>query len=545
MLLQEGALMEDKYVMILGAGLMQRPAMEAAKELGYRTLVVDANPGAACVSYADRFEPVDLKDKEGIASLAKSMGKSLCGIFTAGTDFSASVSYAAEKCSLVSHSYKAACNASNKILMRECFEKSGVPSPSFSKIHRSQIASVLDPKILSSMEFPKVVKPSDNMGARGCRLVRRKEEFLFAVEDAVRNSRTGTAILEDYMEGPEYSIDAVVYDGTVTITGFADRHIFYEPYFIEMGHTMPSAADEKKRRELILTFVRGIKALGLTAGVAKADIKYTAEGPMIGEIAARLSGGYMSGWTYPYASGMNLTKQALMISLGLEPEELLKKRVKLDIEGAPCGIYEVPCSCTSAERAWISMPGTIKEIYGFEKCALHPFIKNCMSRTKKGDRVDFPRNNVEKCGNVISLSEDYALAVSNAEDAVSDVVLRLSTDNPESEVFLMGVTKKSESRFPPDAFQIDAGTRKELDSYLKDAGIISEGEKTSAKIPVCLEKIADNVKDWNHRSIRKTLEQFDSISPDHAAIDEKLFWNYLIRGGIQGILYVSDSSRKD
>ena len=536
--------MEDRYVMILGAGLMQKPAIEAAREIGLKTLVVDANPKAVCVPFADRFEPVDLKDREGLLSLARSMGKSLEGVFTAGTDFSASVSYVAEKCGLPSHSYSAACNASNKILMRKCFEKSSVPSPDFVEIHRSQIASFLDPKTLDSMKFPKVVKPSDNMGARGCRLVRCKGEFLSAIEDAVRNSRTGTAIFEDYMHGPEFSIDAVVYGGSVTITGFADRHIFYEPYFIEMGHTMPTSIDEDRRRELILTFVRGIQALGLTCGVAKADIKYTENGPMIGEIAARLSGGYMSGWTYPYASGLNLTREAMLIALGRKPEELLSRRVRLDISGSPCDIYEVPCTGTSAERAWISMPGTVCGIYGFDSCASHPFVRNCMSRTSSGDSVDFPRNNVEKCGNVIALASRREMAVLAAESAVSQLVLRLEPENPATEVFLMGMTKKSEDMFPPDAFQIDSETRKALDGYLDGAGTISEGEKTSAKIPICLQKIADNVKDWNHRSIRKTLELFDSISPDHGAVDEKLFWNALIRGGIQGVLYISDVTRK-
>lgn len=537
--------MENKYVMILGAGLMQCPAIEAARELGYKTLVVDANPHALCVSYADRFEPVDLKDREGLLALAKSMGNDLAGVFTAGTDFSASVSYVAENCGFHAHSFEAACNASNKIQMRGCFEKGNVPSPDFQEIHRSQIASFLDPKVLNAVTFPKVVKPADNMGARGCRLVRSKDEFLASVEDAVRNSRTGTAIFEDYMAGPEFSIDAIVYNGSVTITGFADRHIFYEPYFIEMGHTMPTSVDEKKRNELILTFVKGIKALGLTCGVAKADIKYTEKGPMIGEIAARLSGGYMSGWTYPYASGLNLTKQAMMIALGIEPAELLKKRIRLDISDSPCEIYEVPCTKTSAERAWITIPGIVTDVIGFESCSLHPFIKNCMARTKVGNGVDFPRNNVEKCGNVVSLAATRELAVETAEDAVSQVVLRLDTDNPKTEVFLMGVTKPSEDNFPPNAFCIDDATRLELDQYLEKGGVIGENEKTSTKIPMCLQKIADNEKDWNHRSIRKTLEMFDSISPDHGPLEEKLFWNALVRGGIQGVLYVSDSSRKN
>ena len=55
--------------------------------------------------------------------------------------------------------------------------------------------------------------------------------------------------MEEYMEGPEFSIDALVYDGTMTITGFADRHIFFPPYFIEMGHTMPTRISKDKYNE--------------------------------------------------------------------------------------------------------------------------------------------------------------------------------------------------------------------------------------------------------------------------------------------------------
>ena len=152
-----------------------------------------------------------------------------------------------------------------------------------------------------------------------------QKEFLSAVRIASEYSRTGYAIIEEYMDGPEFSIDALVYNGKFIVTGFAIRHIKYEPYFIEVGHTMPAVLDKKMHDELISVFALGAKAEGLSCGAAKADIKYTSKGPMIGEIAGRLSGGYMSGWTYPYASDLNLTKQGLLIATGLEPQELLSR----------------------------------------------------------------------------------------------------------------------------------------------------------------------------------------------------------------------------
>ena len=88
-----------KNIVILGAGLMQKPAILSAKQLGFKTIVVDADPKAVSIPLADEFHQIDLKDKEGILELCTSLKNSpqgLEGVFTAGTDFSASVSYVCE-----------------------------------------------------------------------------------------------------------------------------------------------------------------------------------------------------------------------------------------------------------------------------------------------------------------------------------------------------------------------------------------------------------------------------------------------------------------
>ena len=81
-----------KNIVILGAGLMQKPAILSAKQLGFHVIVVDADPKAVCIPQADEFFKIDLKDKEGILELCtrlKNSAEGLEGVFTAGTDFSA------------------------------------------------------------------------------------------------------------------------------------------------------------------------------------------------------------------------------------------------------------------------------------------------------------------------------------------------------------------------------------------------------------------------------------------------------------------------
>lgn len=543
-----------KKIMILGAGLMQRPSILACKNLGFESVVVDANPNAVCVSLADKFYPVDLKDKEALLSLAREINSScdeenkIAAVFTAGTDFSASVSYVSAALGLKSHSYEACLNASDKSRMRACFKKNGVPSPEFRVITDENFESLKKDIDEGKIDFPKVVKPCDNMGGRGCRLVRNKEEFAFSVENALKNSRSSRAIFEDYMEGAEYSIDSVVYEGTLTITGFADRHIFYPPYFIETGHSMPSLIDEKKKNELIATFALGIKALGLTCGVAKADIKYTKNGPMIGEIAARLSGGYMSGWTYPYSSGMNLTEIAMTVSLGEKPGKLIMNRVPLPWQPhdsvkdkiQPFEIYELKSRRCSAERAWISIPGKISKVYGLEEVKKLPFVLDVLPRSKEGDEVNFPRNNVEKCGNIIAAADTPDLAYSTAEKAVSSITLRLEANNSETDRFLSGITEDDEEGFPPSAFTF-APAENRISSALGKGTVIPSGKRTVDFIPEILIPFADSVQDWNHCTLRQALEKFDAICPEHGPLDGERFWQAVLRGGVQGALYAADS----
>ncbi len=540
--------------LILGAGLMQKPAILAAKSLGFRTVVIDADKNAVCVPLADYFEPIDLKAKDEILVFAQKLNAEgeLKAVFTAGTDFSASVSYVCEKLNLNAHSYQAALNASIKNQMRECFDECHVPSPRFFKVSKNELSAnaseKLIEKILEKIHLPLVVKPVDNMGARGCRMVRTQAEFLPAVQVAVNSSRTGTAIVEEYMDGPEFSIDALVYDGTFTVTGFAIRHIKYPPYFIEVGHTMPAILDKKMHDELISTFALGAKALGLSCGAAKADIKYTSKGPMIGEIAGRLSGGYMSGWTYPYASDLNLTKQGILIAAGREPSELIKRRKPVDYTPSqlcknaekPYELYEVECLRTSAERAWMSIPGTVKFIENIKDYSDRAVFDVLPRATVSiGSHVDFPRNNVEKCGNIIAVSHSREAAIQVAEDAVSDIFITLEPDNPETEKYLQGFENDDEAAFPPDAF---GKVNPELLKVLENAEDIPANAKVINYIPEVLQSAEYiNKKDWNYNSIRQTAEKFDILRTKHPALKQKVFWKAVMRGGIQAAVYISDT----
>ena len=548
-----------KRVLILGAGLMQGRAILAAKQKGWHVTAVDGNPAAVCAKDADSFHVIDLKESEKIANFALSLKKSegLDGIFTCATDFSYSVACAAEKCGLPSHSAKAAFAASNKAEMRRLFAKAGVPSPAFAVITAENVPRALEETCAAGVGFPVVVKPCDNMGARGCKKVSSPDKLESALEDAMRFSRTATVIIEEYLEGPEFSVEALVFDGEFHETGFADRHIFFPPYFIEMGHTIPSSLPKEEKERVLEAFKAGANALGLSYGAVKGDIKLTPKGPAIGEIAGRLSGGFMSGWTYPYCSGIDLTSAALDLCVGIRPKSLKPVSARI-----------------AAERAWISVPGKIAAVSGLDKAKSTPLVRDVFPLKKEGDRVAFPQNNVEKCGNCIAVSSDTTLgdsalarqeAVAAAESACRKIVLRLAPRDSETESFLFGFCEEKTignidgQGFPPPCFPVPF--REALGGNLPSlfAGGWTTVELPSEDKPESVVKIAMPAnlpifsKEWRDWQGRTMLEAFLQTLAEENEIADDLtpkksgdalaarYWAAFLRGGMQGLLYAHDS----
>ena len=596
--------MTKKQVFMLGAGFMQGVAIRAARALGCTVVAADGNPSAVCAAEADEFVCIDLKDTARLIDYARYLQQNggLDAVFTAATDFSAAVAAIAAACGLRGHTLEAALNATDKVRMRECFRKAGVPSPAFIELTAADLAATADmlERQLGELagRFPLVVKPVDNMGARGCSLVCNVAGLQEAVRTALRYSRSGRVIVEEYIEGSEFSIEGLVFGGQLYITALADRHIFFPPYFIEMGHTIPSECPQEIADEVISVFERGVHALGLTDGAVKGDILVRNGKAFVGEIAARLSGGYMSGWTVPYSCGLDITSAALTLALGGSP--------RLHTCGKDSFVIPLKQNCpfVSAERAWISIPGQVASVSGLEAARAAPFVKDVFPRAGAGDTVVFPQNNVEKCGNVLSAAPSRREAVQASEAACRKIVLRLKPHVAETDAFLAELHFPAEQQtFPPNFLQFteplagaesaakvaaevltaaptadskgqrsggfSAASSAFFDRLLTDA--VYE-EKEGFVLPYFLAAALGTARDLQGRPLRELLRQaleeepglasllgvsgsperstVSAVSPAESDVPSSVdvqrkngYWKALIRGGLQGLLYRYDCEK--
>ncbi len=494
---------------------MQIPLVLIARKMGIRLYVCDGNPDAPGAGLADKFFHVDLRDIDGLLRCARDIRQQegLHGVITVGTDFSASVAWIAEHCDLPGTGYETALNASRKDRMRKIFYAAGIPGPGFAELTEPEFH--LLERRCSSLAFPLVAKPVDNMGARGVMEARDTGELKHAARHALEFSPQGKIVVEEKISGSEYSLDALIDEKEFFPLGIARRIIDYPPYFVERGHQFPSGLGENLEYRMFSVLRRGAESLGIVRGAVKGDIFLGADGqPLIGEIAVRLSGGYMSGWTYPLHSGVHPTIGAILLSLGFGLSETTAGTYLRYSDGLP-----------SSERGLISIPGEVRNLPENIPDAL--FFPTVMP----GSKVRFPRNNVEKCGNFIQNTPAEAV-----EKIIADSFLHLKS------ISVCQLRETLAADFP--------WAYPGLRSYLKQ---MSPKENAAPTDMFLLPDEAMSLpgEDWAFRSIEKSIEVIEKAVPQwkyercyfpKSLADNKsaVFLKCLARGGAQAAVYFLD-----
>ena len=337
----------SRGIVIIGAGLLQIPIIETAKRMNYQTFVVDINTKAIGANLGDQFIEASTRDPKLVIKKLEPYAGQFHMCLTVGTDMTNTTSAVNEYFGLPGITKSQSAVTSHKGNMRRFLAESGFEQPYF-------VVSTNKEKLYSwagehSNEFADgfVIKPVQNMGARGVLYLPDIHHLSYAFEMAQSNSLNGEVILEEFIPAHEISIDALAFNNEVVITGFADRIIEMKDnrFFIERGHTMPSRLESNIELEITTNLKKLLETniFRNYTGAFKGDIRLTKDNKIIiGEIATRLSGGFMSTHTYPYASTIDLMQAYVDLHESrLDLRQFLNQYQKVSIERsieAPAGI---------------------------------------------------------------------------------------------------------------------------------------------------------------------------------------------------------------
>ncbi len=415
----------NKTLMIIGAGEMQVPAIQQARDMGLTTVVLDYNPEAPGMPLADYPVEMSTRDFEGCVRVARSFSPAdIDGVITVGTDASLSQAAVAEALNLPGIKFDTAEKATNKVKMRRAFQDQNIPQPEFRGIWELREAV----EAAEDLGYPLVIKPADNMGGRGVQKIEDSDDIEAAFRSAKSASTRGELIIEEYLPGDEFSTDSLFFGGELIHQVIADRIIEKEPYFIETGHLLPSQKDPEIQKQILDIARRAATALGIENGAAKGDIKMTPDGPKLVEMAARLSGGFMSGYTYPLATKRSIIKDAILIALGIKPD---------------CPL-DPPYKRTVLERAVLPEPGEIRGISGHEKLLDMEGVQEIFIKSEIGDKIRKPKSNLDKPANIIVSASNFETAWQISEKAIETINFDIG---PPPELTLKKIRDRARNNF--------------------------------------------------------------------------------------------------
>lgn len=388
--------------MVLAAGLLQIDVIEKAKSMGYYVLAVDGNPKAPGFNVADKAICADIVNEETMLKIARD--EHVDGVIHPCSEVSMAVmGRINDELGLSGISREQAICATNKHLMRKAFEKGNAPSP---KSILAQDAEDAWSRLQNEFDTNAILKPSRNSGSRGIAKVSRnmdKGDFIRAYDESLNESRDHSVLIEQFIEGPEFSIEMIVWQGEIHVLTVTDKKTTGAPHFVELGHNQPSCFSDADVETLKAAAIAGVKALGINNCACHAEAKLMNGKAYLMEVGARLGGDFISTELTHLSTGVDMVAAAIDVALGVDPD--------LSVKEEPKGV------CI---RYFCPKPGKLVRISNTEVLN-NPHVYLWEIYPKEGDVIPAVTSSLCRSGHVIVTEKTPQKAIELAERLIESV----------------------------------------------------------------------------------------------------------------------------
>lgn len=411
-----------KTLWVISGGTEAVPTIRRAREMGLKVVVSDLAPDAPGFEFAHHTRLVSTYDWRQTLESAKAYAKRhgpIDGVICAAADVPVTAAAIAEAFHLAGPSMETACLTADKLAMKERLGSAGVAIPWFSQVRDPEDLRTLSQK----RGLPLVLKPVDSRGARGVLKLSSGIDLDWAYHHSKAFSPSSRVMVEEFLEGPQFSTESLFQQGHAVTPGFTDRNYSrldqFEPFMVEDGGQMPTALGQGDRDAVTETLEQAAGVLGIETGVAKGDMVLTPDGPRVIEIASRLSGGWFSSHQIPLATGVDFLGAAIRVALGesVSPEDLIPRYNK-----------------GSAIRYFFPDPGRVVGIRHTSRLSALPWVHLLMITTQLGDRVLPLTDHTCRAGFVLAEGETRQEAVDRAEAVIREIKIETVLDEAVHDV---------------------------------------------------------------------------------------------------------------
>lgn len=358
----------------------------------------------------DRVVTCETNESAAVVAALRPIAGEIVALISVGEWYLEAAAEAASQLGLTAQSPDAVRAVRDKSRTRQLCASAGVAVPRFVRVTSSLAASEAD------VGFPCVVKPVDDAMSHGVRLCQNPAEVaghsarLLDDTRNIRGQRKIPAVLvEEYVEGPEVSVEALVWAGTPRIVMITEKLLVPPPDFFEAGHALPAALPSDTAQACRDVVRRGLKAIGFDFGAVHAELRLTAQGPKIIEINGRLAGGHIT-HLVKLATGSDMTDILIGMHLGEPPP-------------APRPV--------TRGAAIVFLPGrsgTVRAVTGIDKARSVPGVCEVMVPPGLiGTALRRPAGNADRVGHVIATGATAAAALSAAQRAAAAITIDVAS----------------------------------------------------------------------------------------------------------------------
>lgn len=298
-----------KKIVIIGANDFQNQLIIKAKDMGYQTHVFAWEDGSIGEKTADFFYPISIIEKEAILKWCKEIKPdAVCSI---ASDLAVvTVNYIAENLGLPGNGMDTTVFTTNKYAMRSKLSANHLPVPSYICVSDENVSGL-------SLSYPLIVKPTDRSGSRGVTKVQNESELKEALKYAISYSFEHKAIIEEFIEGEEYSCECISTHGQHKLLTITKKFTTGSPHFIETGHLQPCGLSKDVYDQVEQCVLQALDALQITTGASHTEIKINDNGDIgIIEIGARMGGDCIGSDLVLLSTGYDYLKMVLQSALG-------------------------------------------------------------------------------------------------------------------------------------------------------------------------------------------------------------------------------------
>lgn len=285
--------------------------------------------------------------------------------------------------------------------MKQRFIEGNIPCAQGRLIHSADEAK--------DLYFPVICKPRDNSGSRGVKLCRNLQELQECIDEALKYSKLDTVLVEEFIEGREFSIESLHYDGKTEVIQFTEKKTTEFPYNVELGHRQPANLTEDQKNSIREIVAKIGIALKFVNCPSHTELKVNERGIFVIETSPRLGGDFITSTLTPLSTGINLEDQLLHIALG-EKVDTSTGRVEKS-SGA--------CFFSYPEGIVISISGEISKVSSW------PNIRNFELRLKVGDIITPITSSLNRYGQFIvcgDTREDIDVLIENYERRINKLI---------------------------------------------------------------------------------------------------------------------------